>query len=118
MAEKKKKGRRKKAEKGDSWKVKKVFFLFLLHCTAHRILVPRPGTEPMPHSVRIGFLMSELQSPIGGSLIWERQQELMWVGGVMTGGNGKGGRRCNGEIKRKGGYEAEMNERDREGGEN
>lgn len=41
-----------------------------------------------------------------------------YVGGaiVMTGGNGKGGRRCNGEIKRKGGYEKQrMNERDRGG---
>lgn len=39
--QKKKKGKEEeKAEKGDSWKIRKSFFL--LHCTkAHRILVPQ-----------------------------------------------------------------------------
>ena len=56
MAERKGK-EEEKAEKGGFLEDQKVFFsFFLLHCTARRILVPRPGTEPMPPPVHAWIL--------------------------------------------------------------
>ena len=57
MAERKGKEEEKDKEGGNSWKIRRsFFFFFLIHCTACRFLVPRPGTEPMPPPVHVCIL--------------------------------------------------------------
>ena len=115
MAERKGKEEEKDKEGGNSWKVRRSFFFFLLHCTACRFLVPRPGTEPMPPPVHVWILNEWATKEVltGGSLIWQGQQELRWVGDCHDRRRWQRWKEVNRRDKEEGrGWEAEMNERD------